>query len=392
MGVYFITSATDEPTKIDEKPGASRASRTARGDPRLRPRQDRHARAHRVRLARFSEVVNKKGEARADAGEPPHRHDGRPCPLQRHPRRRACRSTTARWARRAAPRHRRRLRLLRPPATIDLLDDMKSIGFKRSTLAGLSFGITDLRIPDREAELLDAAQKRVDRVEKNYDNGIITERERLQPAARHLGHCNERSPRSSSRRSRTTAATRRGRGGIEKGEGDRSTSTPCYLMSDSGARGNISQMQQLAGMRGLMAKPSRRDHRDADPRELPRGPERARVLLVDARRPQGPGGHRAQDRRLGLPHPQALRRRPERDRQRDDCGTRAASPSARSTRAKRSTCRCASRSSAASARDAIRNPITDEIIVGENEMITDEIAAAKIEELWASIPSWSAAR
>jgi len=48
------------------------------------------------------------------------------------------------------------------------------MGFKQATLAGLSFGITDLRIPHEKQALLDESQKKVDRVEKNYDRGIIT--------------------------------------------------------------------------------------------------------------------------------------------------------------------------------------------------------------------------
>src|ERR1035437_4096852 len=60
------------------------------------------------------------------------------------------------------------------PATIDLLDDMKELGFKNSTLAGLSFAITDLRIPVKKQEIIDANQKKADRVEKNMSIGAIT--------------------------------------------------------------------------------------------------------------------------------------------------------------------------------------------------------------------------
>src|SRR5207302_8756088 len=64
------------------------------------------------------------------------------------------------------------------PATIKLLDDMKSLGFKRSTLAALSFGITDIRTPDSKATILDEGQKKADKIEKNYRMGAITEQER----------------------------------------------------------------------------------------------------------------------------------------------------------------------------------------------------------------------
>jgi DNA-directed RNA polymerase subunit beta' len=147
------------------------------------------------------------------------------------------------------------------PATIDLLDDMKSIGFKRSTSRALSFGVTDLRIPIEKQDLLDAAQKRVNRVEKNYENGIITERERYNQLLDIWSHCNEELTKVLVDTLKRPPRPRRlGEADIEKGEGTKYLN-PVYLMSDSGARGNISQMQQLAGMRGLMAKPSARSSR-----------------------------------------------------------------------------------------------------------------------------------
>ena len=75
---------------------------------------------------------------------------------------------------------------------------------------------------------------------------------------------------------------------------------PIYIMADSGARGSKQQIRQLAGMRGLMAALGR-DHREPDHLELPRRPHRAAVLHLHPRRPQGPGGHRAQDGGLRLP-------------------------------------------------------------------------------------------
>ncbi|MFM9995077.1 MAG: DNA-directed RNA polymerase subunit beta' [Phycisphaerales bacterium] len=142
------------------------------------------------------------------------------------------------------------------PGTIDLLDRMKEVGFKQSTLAGLSFGITDLRIPDAKTELLAESQKRVDRVERNYERGIITERERYNQLLDIWSHCREQVTK---KLIETLKLDRRDADGgyvavdTKKGE---LYLNPVYLMSDSGARGNVSQMQQLAGMRGLMAKPS----------------------------------------------------------------------------------------------------------------------------------------
>ncbi|HLO40061.1 MAG TPA: DNA-directed RNA polymerase subunit beta' [Phycisphaerales bacterium] len=141
-------------------------------------------------------------------------------------------------------------------ATISLLDRMKEIGFKQSTLAGLSFGITDLRIPKEKQALLDESQKRVDRVEKNFDRGIITARERYNQLLDIWSHCREQVTKALQA---TLKADRRDEDGNETPVDDKKHPlylNPVYLMSDSGARGNISQLQQLAGMRGLMAKPS----------------------------------------------------------------------------------------------------------------------------------------
>ncbi|MBX3379820.1 MAG: DNA-directed RNA polymerase subunit beta', partial [Phycisphaeraceae bacterium] len=142
------------------------------------------------------------------------------------------------------------------PSTIDLLDKMKETGFKRSTLAGLSFGITDLRIPKEKLALIDESQKKVDRVEKNFDKGIITDRERYNQLIDIWSHCREQVTK---KLVETLKHDRRDEAGeyvdIETKKG-KPYLNPVYLMSDSGARGNVAQMLQLAGMRGLMAKPS----------------------------------------------------------------------------------------------------------------------------------------
>ncbi len=141
-------------------------------------------------------------------------------------------------------------------ATIDLLDRLKEIGFKQSTLAGLSFGITDLRVPKEKTELLADSQKKADRVEKNYERGIITERERYNQLLDIWAHCREQVQK---KLVDTLKNDRRDEDGNETPLDDKKTGkpylNPVYLMSDSGARGNVSQLQQLAGMRGLMAKP-----------------------------------------------------------------------------------------------------------------------------------------
>ncbi len=141
--------------------------------------------------------------------------------------------------------------------TIDFLDRLKETGFRWSTLGGISFGITDLRIPEAKHTLLDEAQKRADRVRKNYERGIITERERYRQLLDIWAHCREEVTKKlieTLKKDRRDPATDEYMS-IEERQGSHYLN-PVYLMSDSGARGNVSQVQQLAGMRGLMAKPS----------------------------------------------------------------------------------------------------------------------------------------
>ncbi|MCC6284841.1 MAG: DNA-directed RNA polymerase subunit beta' [Phycisphaerales bacterium] len=141
-------------------------------------------------------------------------------------------------------------------ATIDFLDGMKELGFKRATLAGLSFGISDLRVPAEKAGLIDEAQKKVERVEKSYDRGIITARERYNQLLDIWAGCREQVTKKLVETLKNDRRDPNGDYADIVAKAGTPYMNPVYLMSDSGARGNISQMMQLAGMRGLMAKPS----------------------------------------------------------------------------------------------------------------------------------------
>src|SRR5688572_12594345 len=142
------------------------------------------------------------------------------------------------------------------PATIDLLDRLKEIGFKQSTLAGLSFGITDLRIPEAKKQLIDESQKKADKVQKSYERGLITERERYNQLLDIWSHCREEVTK---KLIATLKADRRDEDGndvpVDTKQG-KLYLNPVYLMSDSGARGNVSPMILLAGLRCLIAYPT----------------------------------------------------------------------------------------------------------------------------------------
>ena len=127
-------------------------------------------------------------------------------------------------------------------ATVDTLDRLKELGFLWAMRAGVSIGITDMIIPKEKQEQLDIARKEIEKVEKQYRSGIITDGERYNKIIDVWTHAGEE---ISNVMFRT----------LQHNEG-RKELNPVYLMVDSGARGNRQQVKQLAGMRGLMAKPS----------------------------------------------------------------------------------------------------------------------------------------
>lgn len=126
-------------------------------------------------------------------------------------------------------------------ATVQFLDNMKNLGFSEATKAALSMGTCDVKVPPHKAKVLAEAYKRVAIVKKQYEDGIITEGERH---SKIISIWTEVSDQLSEDLFKLIYDT-------SKGE-----LNPLYLMVDSGARGNKSQVKQLGALRGLMAKPS----------------------------------------------------------------------------------------------------------------------------------------
>jgi DNA-directed RNA polymerase subunit beta' len=122
------------------------------------------------------------------------------------------------------------------------LDKLKDLGFSSATRAGVSIGIDDMIIPEDKPQVIDRARQAVGQVEKQYRMGAITDGERYNKIVDIWTQATEE----------ISAAMYRT---LEHNEG-RKDFNPVYLMVDSGARGNRNQVRQLAGMRGLMAKPS----------------------------------------------------------------------------------------------------------------------------------------
>ena len=123
-------------------------------------------------------------------------------------------------------------------ATASLLDGLKKLGYSYATRAGITIGITDITIPDEKKMLLQAADKSVETIELQYRRGLITDDERYLKVIETWSEVTEK----------VTEALLNTLGKFN----------PVYMMATSGARGNIQQIRQLAGMRGLMADPSGR--------------------------------------------------------------------------------------------------------------------------------------
>ncbi|HHY85545.1 MAG TPA: DNA-directed RNA polymerase subunit beta' [Verrucomicrobia bacterium] len=126
--------------------------------------------------------------------------------------------------------------------TVAMLDKLKELGFREATKAGVSIGIDDMIIPVEKDQAIEAAQKQIKEVEKQYRKGVITPGERYNKIVDIWTHCTDQ---ISNVMFRT----------LEKNQGKKEFN-PVFLMVDSGARGNRQQVRQLAGVRGLMAKPS----------------------------------------------------------------------------------------------------------------------------------------
>ncbi len=126
--------------------------------------------------------------------------------------------------------------------TVVTLDRLKELGFYEATRAGVSIGIDDMIIPKEKTHEIEAAQKQISEVEKQYRKGVITPGERYNKVIDIWTHCTDQIANVMLRT-------------LENNQGKKEYN-PVWLMVDSGARGNRQQVRQLAGVRGLMAKPS----------------------------------------------------------------------------------------------------------------------------------------
>ncbi len=129
--------------------------------------------------------------------------------------------------------------------TVIFCDKLKDLGFKHAFKAGISFGKDDLIIPENKEQLIEETKKLIADYENQYSEGLITRGERYNKVVDAWSKCTDKVASEMMKRISATEVTK---------EGLKINSV--FMMADSGARGSAAQMKQLAGMRGLIAKPS----------------------------------------------------------------------------------------------------------------------------------------
>jgi len=129
-------------------------------------------------------------------------------------------------------------RLLGNDGTATLVDKIKELGFRYVTQSGTTIAVADIEVPEQKAKILEEAERKIDETEQQFQRGLITEDERYNSAVTIWTHATEELQT------------------VLEQSMDRYSSI--YMMAASGAKGNISQIRQMAGMRGLMTDPSGR--------------------------------------------------------------------------------------------------------------------------------------
>ena len=132
--------------------------------------------------------------------------------------------------------------------TVILADKLKDLGYYYATKAGISIAISDMIIPKRKNELITQAEREVEEIKQQHKNGLITDGERYNKVVDIWAQVTEKVAEE--------MLEELTKGGNKKGKASSDWLNSIFIMADSGARGSAQQIRQLAGMRGLMAKPS----------------------------------------------------------------------------------------------------------------------------------------
>ncbi|TWU49403.1 DNA-directed RNA polymerase subunit beta' [Rubripirellula reticaptiva] len=247
-------------------------------------------------------------------------------------------------------------------ATIHLLDDMMQAGFRESTRSGLSFATDDLVTPDSKTDFIKKAEKEVMKLKKSYERGLMTGPERYNHVLDEW---------TAARELITKDMMQAMKNDIREGGW---YINPVYLMSHSGARGGIEQIRQLAGMRGLMAKPTgeiietpiKANFREGlSVLEYFSSTHGARKGLADTALKTADSGYLT--RKLADVAQNVVITM-------QDCGTTQGITKGVVYRGEKVEVSLVDSINGRVSRQSIVNPVTDEIIVRENEMITPDIA------------------
>jgi len=244
--------------------------------------------------------------------------------------------------------------------TVQMLDAIKSTGYRYATVFGATIGVDDIVIPKEKAEMIDKANKDVESIQKQWRQGHITNEERYNQVVQVWTKANEE----------LTNIT------MKTLESDRDGFNSIYMMANSGARGSRNQIRQLAGMRGLMTKPS------GDIIELPIrsnfkeglsvieffiSTNGARKGLADTALKTAEAGYLTR-RLVDIAQDMVVNE--------DDCGTINGTTYSAIKQGEEIIDPLKDRIVGRFTLERVKHPITGELIVDVNEEITEEIAAA----------------
>ena len=141
-------------------------------------------------------------------------------------------------------------RLVGLKESVIFADRLMYMGFHQATRAGVSIGVDDMVVPDSKKSIIDDAEKGIKEIEDQYGSGLVTKGERYNKVVDIWSHTNDKVAKAMMDKLGTEIVT-----DAEGNEVRQPSFNSIYMMADSGARGSAAQIRQLAGMRGLMAKP-----------------------------------------------------------------------------------------------------------------------------------------
>ncbi|MBE9546485.1 MAG: DNA-directed RNA polymerase subunit beta', partial [Proteobacteria bacterium] len=251
-----------------------------------------------------------------------------------------------------------------PAVVVKMLDSIKDLGFKYATIFGATIGLDDIVIPPEKKEMIEAANSEVHEIQNQYLQGHITHEERYNRVVEVWSKTNE---------DLTNVL-------MKTLKNDRDGFNPVYMMADSGARGSRTQIRQLAGMRGLMAKPS------GDIIELPiRSNFKEGLSIIEFFISTNGARKGLADTALKTADAGYLTRRLVDIAQdvvvnEDDCGTINGIEQHAIKDGEEVVESLADRITGRFTLERVKHPITGEVIIDVNEEITDELAQ-KIEDL-----------